>query len=505
MIQIFKRKNLWELIVLSIASLLALATIILSNYIANNLAEKEAYQVKLWADVIQKKAKLLELSNEIFINLSLDERKKVELNAKATKLIVTESDNDKLSFFLDILKFNENIPTISTDSKHKILEYRNINNPAIQKDSILDSVLFPEFFKFKPIEIQFEKNINYIYYKESIIFIQLMNYINNSGKLFFNEIGDNTSSLPVLIVDENDSIFQKGNIPDEIWNNKEKKLDFIANIKSSNPPIILELEKGKKKYIYYKNSSIIGYLKWFPIFLYGAIAILIFITYSAISNARKIEKNQIWVGMSKETAHQLGTPISSLGAWLEVFKEDNGHYDEHQKNILNEMEKDINRLSLIADRFSKIGSKPKLESTNLYNILFNSLEYLKLRAPKKVQFELNVLDNEVKVDINKPLFEWVVENLVRNALDAIPHDGKIIVNYIQVQQKVFIDFIDNGKGISTDFKEIFEPGFTTKKRGWGLGLSLCKRIIEDYFGGKIYVKWSQPYKGTQFRIELPLK
>lgn len=504
MAQFFKRKNIWELIVLSIVSILAIGTIFFTNYIANIIAQKEQSQVKLWADAIQEKAKLLELSNEIFLNLSKDERKKIELYAKATKLIISETDNDKLDFFLDILKFNENIPTIIADSNKKILGFRNIENPNLVKGQILDSIAFPEFFKYKPIQFYFENNYNNIYYKESIIFHQLMTYLNTSGQLFFNEIGKNTSSLPVIILDDKDSIFQTGNIPSKTLKNEKDRKALIEDMKSSNPPIVLELQKGKKKYIYYKNSNIISYLKWFPFFLYGSIALLIFITFSAISNARKIEKNQIWVGMSKETAHQLGTPISSLGAWLEVFKENEDSYDDHQKNILFEMEKDVNRLGLIADRFSKIGSKPKLEKTNLYEILNTSIEYLKLRASKKVHFQLSMKTTDIEVNINRQLFEWVVENLVRNALDAIIHDGSIVITAFKDTNRVIIDFLDNGKGINTGFKEIFEPGFTTKKRGWGLGLSLCKRIIEDYFGGKIYVKWSQPNKGSQFRIELPI-
>ena len=272
----------------------------------------------------------------------------------------------------------------------------------------------------------------------------------------------------------------------------------------SNEPIILDIDPKNTKYLYYQSSNLASYVKWFPVVLYSILAAILFLAFAAIRNVRKYEKNQIWVGMSKETAHQLGTPISSLSAWIEVLDE-NTALPIAQKNVIQEMKKDINRLSLIADRFSKIGSKPKLESINLNQILTSCFEYLRKRGSKKVYFELKPTPSELLVDINPQLFEWVIENLVKNAFDAIHHEGYITIETLAENGIISIDVKDSGKGIlPKDIEQIFEPGFTTKKRGWGLGLSLCKRIIVEYFNGKIYVLSSGMNVGTAIRVELPL-
>jgi signal transduction histidine kinase len=501
--KIFKKNNFFEIAVIVISSMLAIATVVYSNIIANQLAKREENQVKQWAKATQDKAKLIKLSNEIFENLSKEEHMKVQLYAKASNIILKENDNEKLSFLLDILKFNENIPAIATDSNLNILYYRNILDTNIQVGKKLDKKFQKDFFIYKPVEVQFLDKHQFIYYKDSRIFHQLKYYLNASGKSFYNEIGSNAAFLPVLIIDDKNNLIKSGNIDESILNDSSNLKEYIHNLKAEKEPIEIDLGDGKIRYLLFENSLIIKQLKWFPFVLYGVLAIFIVITYIAIKNSRKTEKNQIWIGMSKETAHQLGTPISSLGAWLEVLKEDMALNSQHQ-NIVNEMEKDINRLSLVADRFSKIGSKPKLEAENLYEILDNSVQYFRHRASKKVNINYAIEDKSIQILINRQLFEWVIENLIRNALDAITNEGEIFIHCQKdSDNKVIIECRDTGKGIEKGlFNEIFEPGFTTKKRGWGLGLSLCKRIIEDYFKGNIFVKWSKRGEGTIFKIIL---
>jgi signal transduction histidine kinase len=268
--------------------------------------------------------------------------------------------------------------------------------------------------------------------------------------------------------------------------------------KNSYEPIVIELIDGKKEYIYYNDSKLLQKLKYFPVFMLSIIAAFMIIVYFAFSNARIAQQNKVWTGMAKETAHQIGTPLSSLMGWLEYLKE------KHAKDpITKEIQKDINRLSIIASRFSKIGSLPTLENLNIIPVLKGSINYMKERASSKILFELVSAKDVVQTMISKDLFEWVIENIIKNSIDAINEKGSIIISLKENHKTIFIDVIDNGKGVAKSFfHEIFEPGFTSKKRGWGLGLSLVKRIIQDYHQGRINLIKSIPNKETLFRIVL---
>lgn len=502
-IRFFNSKNKREIVILIIVVGIAITTIIYANQLANKIEKQEESQVILWAKAISEKSKVLRLSNEIFLKLAEEERKKVEITSKTTQLMSTENIDDKAgSLFLDIMRLNDQIPIIYTDENLIVTDYRNMEGSENMKGTKLSKAQHPEFFNYPPIEISFLNKKNYIFYRESIIFQKISNIIRQSGNQFIDEITNNSSLLPVILLDKNNKLISSGNIPKEIATNQSKLADYIDNFTQQQKPIIIDIDPQNKKYLYYKKSNIASYIKWFPVGLYTILAILIFLAFSAIKNTRNFEKNQIWVGMSKETAHQLGTPISSLGAWLEVFEESE-NLAENQRNVLYEMKKDVNRLSLIADRFSKIGSKPKLEAINLSDILSQCFDYLKKRASKKVHFTLLETNPNISIEINRQLFEWVIENVVKNAFDAIPNEGTIQIKTSIENNKVYIDIKDSGKGIQpSETEKIFEPGYTTKKRGWGLGLSLCKRIIEDYFNGKIFILWSKPNLGTTIRIEL---
>jgi signal transduction histidine kinase len=265
-----------------------------------------------------------------------------------------------------------------------------------------------------------------------------------------------------------------------------------------NQPIAVNFGEGQTNYIFYAQSELLTKLKYYPYVQFGIIGLFLLIAYILFSTARKAEQDQVWVGMSKETAHQLGTPLSSLLAWNEHLR--GMGVDE---SIVTEMARDINRLNTITDRFSKIGSQPTLQDEDICTVVQNATDYLKQRTSKNVKYEVILPDHPVHVLLSVPLFEWVIENLCKNAVDAMNGKGNITVKVHAIPEGIAIDITDTGKGIpKSKFKTVFEPGYTTKKRGWGLGLSLCKRIVENYHKGKILVLNSEPNKRTTFRILL---
>jgi len=269
-------------------------------------------------------------------------------------------------------------------------------------------------------------------------------------------------------------------------------------MESQNTPLLVDLGEGTKNYIFYEQSPLLTQLKYYPYIQFGVIGLFLMIAYVLFSTSRKAEQDQVWVGMSKETAHQLGTPLSSLMAWVDYLRE-NGT----DESIVNEMNRDVMRLHMITERFSKIGSQPTLHDEDICVILKNTIDYLRQRTSKNVIYHLQIPDAEIRTKLSAPLFEWVVENLCKNAVDAMDGKGELKITVTEIPEGVCIDLNDTGKGVpKSKFKSIFEPGFTTKKRGWGLGLSLCKRIIENYHHGKIYVLHSEENKGTTFRILL---
>jgi two-component system, sporulation sensor kinase D len=274
----------------------------------------------------------------------------------------------------------------------------------------------------------------------------------------------------------------------------------LRRMKEQHAPLPINY-MGEKMLVYYKDSFILTQLRYFPYIQLGVIALFLITAYVAFSSARKAEQDQVWVGMAKETAHQLGTPISSLMAWVELMK---SRFNAENDPLIEEMENDIKRLEVITDRFSKIGSKPILEDHVVYLVISNFIDYFKIRTSDKITFNITG-DDQVRALLNVPLFDWVIENLLKNAANAISNEGTITVNIIEhlAKEEVFIDVSDTGTGIPrSKFEAVFQPGYTTRKRGWGLGLSLTKRIVQNYHSGQIFVKESELGKGTTFRIVL---
>ena len=314
------------------------------------------------------------------------------------------------------------------------------------------------------------------------------------------QIQQQNDDIPIIWTNENDSIIDSRNLDTTKLSSKQYLEKKLREFKSGNPPIVLELSKDPyvaDKY-YYGDSKLLKQIRYFPIIQLLVVALFIFITIYAMSARNKSTQNQVWAGMAKETAHQLGTPISSLEGWVEMLKE-----QEVNPSISLEMEKDVNRLKLISDRFGKIGSSPKLEAMNIVDQVEKMVAYIKRRSTEKVIFSIEKPDHKIIANISEPLFDWVIENLLKNSLDAINGKGSIVIRIKQQPKHAIIDIIDTGKGISKqNVGKIFKPGFTTKKRGWGLGLTLAKRIIEHYHDGQLLVKSSEPGKGTTFRIIL---
>lgn len=309
------------------------------------------------------------------------------------------------------------------------------------------------------------------------------------------QVISNNKTIPVILT-ENNSIINTTNIDENIVKDKTKLADFLDKLKKQNDPIIIKIGPGQVQYLYYGNSSLLNKLKYYPIALLLIIFLFGALVYNFYRSTKMATQNKLWAGMAKETAHQIGTPLSSLIGWLEIMKVDN--VDE---TTIAEIEKDINRLQTITDRFSKIGSEPVLERLNIIEETEQSFDYLKSRFSKQVEFSFKAPKKPIMVSLNPALHSWTVENLVKNAIDAMKGKGKISVVIENDNNLVKILVTDTGSGIpKKQFNSIFEPGFTTKKRGWGLGLSLTKRIVEEYHKGKIKVLHSEIGKGTTMQV-----
>lgn len=375
-------------------------------------------------------------SNNLVKQLSAQERERMAIWAQATQRLAQADMDADVDFLLSIISQNNTIPVMVADSNYNILDFRNFDLPDKADD---------ETAAFEQLS---ERNRDFLSTR----------LLEATGR---------------------------------------RDLEEVA---SSNPHFIrVEVYYNYPQYIYYEDSILLKRLSWYPYLQLFVMVVLALIIFSALVYTKNAEQNRLWAGLSKETAHQLGTPISSLMAWNQYL---DSMGTDHE--ITQEMNKDINRLSVIAQRFSKIGSKPELHLEYLNSAVEKSLGYMSSRISGKVKIHMDFPEDDMGVMISEPLFEWVMENLTKNAVDAMEGEGNITITTGLDKGKVWIEVKDTGKGIARkNFKKVFAPGFTTKKRGWGLGLTLVKRIIEEYHGGKIFVKESEPGKGTTFRLELP--
>lgn len=376
------------------------------------------------------------ISNNLIKELAQQERDRMDIWAQATERLAKAETDADIEFLLAIIAQNNSIPVLVSDSDFNITEFRNFSLPD---KSDAGKSLYGELS---------QKNQEY-----------LLKRLKSIG-------GDTPLS----------EMAQRNN-------------HFIE----------VEVFSGSHLYIYFEDSTLLKWLSLYPYIQLAVMLVLAVILYMAVVTTKRAEQNRVWVGLSKETAHQLGTPISSLMAWVEYLRAVGV-----EPEVTDEIDKDVRRLSTIADRFSKIGSQPDMQVEFLNETVSGSLDYMKRRVSDRVQIEMHLSDDDHGVQLSRSLFEWVMENLTKNAVDAMQGEGRIDITTGSEKNIVWIEVRDTGKGIARkNFKKVFSPGFTTKKRGWGLGLTLVKRIVEDYHGGRIYVKESEPGKGTTFRIEFP--
>lgn len=314
---------------------------------------------------------------------------------------------------------------------------------------------------------------------------------------FLFSIIDNNNTVPVILTDENDQIISSKNFRSENKNDTAELLSNLSKMKQKNEPIIINLENGHYNLIYFKDSIILTMLSYYPYIQLAIIILFITVSYLAFSSSLKADQNKVWVSMSKETAHQLGTPTSSIAGWIELLQQ-----DHPEISITKELARDVERLEKVTERFSRIGSKPALNVENIALIVTRTIDYLRSRTSSKVRFITDFIDEkDLTVPVNAALFEWVIENVAKNAIDAMEGSGDLAFRIAGNEKHVIIDITDTGKGIpKSAFKKIFSAGFSTKQRGWGMGLSLAKRIIEDYHNGRIFVKYSEAGRGSCIRI-----
>lgn len=321
---------------------------------------------------------------------------------------------------------------------------------------------------------------------------------NSDGDLGFQlRVVQSNTTIPAILVDDKGAILEFVNI--DTGGRKRVEQYLIAKLeefKIENEAIVVPVDKDVDFKVYYGSSTVLTQLQYYPYVVLGIVALFMFVSYVAFSYSTRSEQDKVWVGLAKETAHQLGTPISSLMGWVQVME-----LGDLPEGAPMEMRKDIDRLNIITERFSKIGSEPVLETLNLNDVMFEAIEYMKNRSGRGVVFESEFWKSDVLCRINRNLFHWVIENLIKNSIDAMEGEGVLKCSVKLIKNKAVVDITDSGKGVSRDqMKSIFKPGFTTKKRGWGLGLSLAKRIITDYHRGEIYVKSSIPFEHTTMRI-----
>jgi signal transduction histidine kinase len=499
-VDIYLRKKRWKLILFAVAIVIVSGSMYYTSILVNEIRKEERKNIEIWADAIYRKADLVNFTNKLFEQIKTEERKRVVLLAEAQRRIIRATTNEDLNFFLEIIAANTTIPVVQIDKDGTIISARNV---SFNLDSVkrFDGDLEKSFSMYPPIVVNYyqDKKI-YLYYKDSNIFSEIKTVLDDLMRSFFSEVVINSASVPVIITDSTGSkVFDYGNIEENKIKDTMWVKQTLDHMRSQNTPIKVDLADTGIHYIYYQDSVLLTRLQYYPIVQFGVIAIFLFIAYLLFSYARRSEQNQVWVGMAKETAHQLGTPLSSMVAWMELLK-----LKGLDEETIREIEKDVQRLETITDRFSKIGSAARLDRLNVVSVVHESVNYIRSRISPKVLFTVTPPSSEeIMIPLNLHLFEWVIENLCKNAVDAMDGTGSVSIEITQDTDHIHIDVSDTGKGISKSrFKTIFHPGYTSKKRGWGLGLTLSKRIIENYHSGKIYVKSSIIGKGTTFRIIL---
>ena len=496
---LYTNKKRWKWALAVVALLLIAASLWYTNRLVKSIAEQETRQVKMWAAAMEQHAVMMKSTEEFFNKVSEQEQLRVELLANAYRRIIDITSDENTAVYLDIIRNNISIPLVLTDKEGNIMSQANLP-PEQDGKTVFDAEMKQAYSKFQPIKIDpGYGSVQYLYYNESRIYTDLKAVLEDMIDHFMEEITLNSVGAPVIITNEDQSeILGFGNLDSIMMQDTAYVARQLAIMSNENDPLQIDFMNTGKATVYYRTSDLVEQMRYYPMIQLVVLALFLLIAYLLFSYARRSEQNQVWAGMAKETAHQLGTPISSLMGWVELLK-----MQEEPFVGTYEMEKDIERLQIVTDRFSKIGSVPVPEPTNINYLIQDTMDYLQKRFSKKFEFAINLPEGELIMPLIPSLFRWVLENLTKNAIDAMGDHGKITLDLIDDGDHIHLDLSDTGKGIpKSQMKQVFNPGYTSKQRGWGLGLSLAKRIIEDYHKGKIYVKSSVVGEGTTFRITL---
>jgi len=487
---VLQNKQRWKVVLLLLAAAIAGVTLWYTNSIARRIRDEEKAKVELWHSAIRKKEELVKLTQVLFDSLRSEETRKAEILGRAMNTI--SNPQGDLSFAVDVLALNTTIPLLVCNTENEFQLSRNIDSVYIKDPIRIEELRLQYEQEYKPISFPDAGIV--VYYSNSYMYKELKQTIDDLVSSFFNETVINTASVPVIVTDSTKmNVVQVGKI-DTLKCNVNQ---VLAEMKEGYEPIEIKIPGRSTQYIFYDDSATIQQLKLFPYLQLSLIGVFLFVAYILFSTFRRSEQNLVWVGMAKETAHQLGTPLSALMAWRDLFEQQGV-----SKALIEEFNKDIERLSTITERFSKIGSEAALKPIGAKDLVEEILDYLRVRISSEVIIQVESEGNPI-VHVNVALFSWVIENLVKNSVDAMDAKGHLTVSIHESNGKVYIDIKDSGKGIpKRKWKTIFEPGFTTKLRGWGLGLSLAKRIVKNYHKGAIYVLSSSPAEGTVFRISL---
>lgn len=502
-----KSRLKWILLAVTVA--LALLALWQVQKIAATIRAEEQEKVRLWAAAVGQRASVVEATQRFFDEATLDEHRKMEMYTNILRSFNDPDMGTDLKFSLAYVNYivdSARTPIIIVSSVDSI-----ITVPQELAGQKLEGPLLDEYSKNPPFQYKIWGMPMTLYYKESQYYTQMREVLDGLMRSFFADITQNSVKVPVLIVDSaHTRVLASGNL-DKVKGGRLKGKGGVDSDVSildlqlstfSNDPIDISLPDGARAYVYYADTDLLRSLRWLPLFYFFIAVVLLVVSYYLFRTARSDEQNRIWVGMAKETAHQLGTPLSSLMAWTELLQG-----KEFTEQYAAEVQKDIHRLETITQRFSKIGSVPELKEESVRDAVTNTVAYLQGRLPRKVQIITSLPeDDPLLAPLNRYLFEWVIENLCKNAADAMDGAGTITIVASHDARNIYLDVSDTGRGIPAKMqRRIFDSGFTTKSRGWGLGLPLARRIVNQYHRGRLYLKYSVPGQGSTFRIVLHKK
>ena len=498
-----KRYWTWLLFALALAAFVAI--LYYSSVLLKGIAQEERNKVELWAKAVKHKAELVNSTNKFFNEIKQEEGKRAQQFAQVFQKLNEASTSAEINSYLSEIennKKNNKFPLILASPDGSIA-YTVNETPEVEQMRNVEQ-LGERLMEYDSIVLHYDPadptSYVTIFFKQSQVYTDLKGALDTLQSSFFQEIVSNTASLPVLVTNEAmDEVILSGNIDAKELGSGEGLSEMLNRMKNKNQPIEVVLPEHGRCFVFYEESPVLVRLRYFPYIQLFIILVFVIVAYLLFSFARRSEQNRVWVGMSKETAHQLGTPISSLMAWTEILRE-----SEVDPTMVDEIDKDVKRLDTIAQRFSKIGSVPELKEENLVVVIRDFTSYLRTRISSKVNI---IFDAEhipdIIIPLNRYLFEWVIENLCKNSVDAMDGCGTITIVVTDEPRHVHIDITDTGKGIPPKKqKTIFNPGYTSKSRGWGLGLTLARRIIKEYHKGKLFVKNSVVGEGTTMRITL---